>query len=693
MNALGQEIPPKADLYYFVVDRSGSISENQLKDPIQEAVSDFVGTLPADTEVNIVFFNQNASPPKIWTRLGLREKAELYNFFEMEFRPAGNTRLYDTVAEVIDRARASHEDYRVVNVIVLSDGEDNESQRYESWSSLEPIAGELFRDHESTFIAWYTLGYTPNDTPPSDGVIKHIPVPDPHTEFEIAEPKPSADFLAVPTQVKVHQEVLFALVSQTGVREVNWDFGDGRTSSNLIMKHAYEHEGSFDVSVSVSGPGGSDQLELKQHIHVRSDIPLSADFTWEPRKVRIGERVRLIDESLGQPSSWNWSISDCEPKTEQNPVVEFQTPGLKEVSLTVSDIDEESTKAQTIDVLPPLPDASFEVTPLELTAGEHVTFRAGTSESGWRHRWTIGGSVILEGPEASWVSDRCGRIEIMHRVESEGGIDIADQVIYVKEPAKPLIPVASFKASPKRGRLPLEVQFKSKSKGDIISYSWDFGDGGTSDIRDPRHTYEKPGVYHPRLIVRNTEGNESKDAGNINITVLNPLPWWVKLAMYAAIALAVWIVLIVPVILKPLLAPQKKIAVRDANTRYLKRLASKHLSNFLWPRSFITLGSSSSDDIKVGSASKRGRSAAKISRLPVSNDYALNVIASNTVDEIKKKSALGENATERQSLSKGRVKRLKDGDRFCILGTEFAWIQPKRTRKATSRTPKDRRKR
>jgi len=58
-----------------------------------------------------------------------------------------------------------------------------------------------------------------------------------------------------------------------------------------------------------------------------------------------------------------------------------------------------------------------------------------------------------------------------------------------------------FSATPTMGPTPLEVQFTDETPGDFDSWSWDFGDGGTSNEQNPTHVYTLPGSFTVSLIV------------------------------------------------------------------------------------------------------------------------------------------------------------------------------------------------
>ena len=75
------------------------------------------------------------------------------------------------------------------------------------------------------------------------------------------------------------------------------------------------------------------------------------------------------------------------------------------------------------------------------------------------------------------------------------------------------IPVVDFSADTYYGCAPFEIQFideTDQGAGELLSYTWDFGDGENSGEIEPVHIYEEPGVYTVSLTVTTTFGEDIK---------------------------------------------------------------------------------------------------------------------------------------------------------------------------------------
>jgi len=85
-------------------------------------------------------------------------------------------------------------------------------------------------------------------------------------------------------------------------------------------------------------------------------------------------------------------------------------------------------------------------------------------------------------------------------------------------------PTAIASGAPLTGDVPLEVQFTGDASTDdvgVVSYSWDFGNGDTSEEANPLYTYATQGSYTATLTVLDAEGLSSSDT--VEIEVIDPL--------------------------------------------------------------------------------------------------------------------------------------------------------------------------
>lgn len=64
----------------------------------------------------------------------------------------------------------------------------------------------------------------------------------------------------------------------------------------------------------------------------------------------------------------------------------------------------------------------------------------------------------------------------------------------------------------------LDCQFTDRSSGDVASWAWRFGDGGTSSARSPTHTYSGAGSYDVRLTVTGQDGETSSVEQSVAVT-------------------------------------------------------------------------------------------------------------------------------------------------------------------------------
>jgi PKD repeat protein len=86
-------------------------------------------------------------------------------------------------------------------------------------------------------------------------------------------------------------------------------------------------------------------------------------------------------------------------------------------------------------------------------------------------------------------------------------------------------PRADFVFSPLNPKVNETVNFTDRSTdpdNDIVSWNWSFGDGTTSAMQNPSHSYKQAGTYTVRLMVMDSKGNNDSASKIINVTSSPP---------------------------------------------------------------------------------------------------------------------------------------------------------------------------
>jgi PKD repeat protein len=163
------------------------------------------------------------------------------------------------------------------------------------------------------------------------------------------KPKIFADFSASPTGGSAPLVVQFTNLSGGGLIKAHyWEFGDGATSTAKDPVHTYSTDGSYSVTLTVTGPLGSAVKTETDYIVVEAAGPvvLTAGFAANPTSGEVPLTVQFTDTSTGSPSSWLWDFGDGATSAAQNPSHEYQAVGNYTVSLTVEDGTDVSTETK-----------------------------------------------------------------------------------------------------------------------------------------------------------------------------------------------------------------------------------------------------------------------------------------------------------------------------------------------------------
>ena len=233
-------------------------------------------------------------------------------------------------------------------------------------------------------------------------------------------------------------------------------------------------------------------------------VPPQALFTANPTTGCAPLVVQFTDQSLFNPTSWNWTFAGGTPSssTAQNPTITYNTPGVYDVTLTVSNAAGSNTVTMTsfIDV-ENLPTTLFSYDQIGLT----VVF-SNLSSNATSYLWDFGdGNTSTEvNPVHVYAVDDFYDVTLT-AFNSCGGESFSLSVPVFTPPT------ASFTADPTIGCAPLEVDFTSTSTPNTTAWLWQFPGGvpATSTQENPTVSYASPGQYDVTLTAANPAGDHT----------------------------------------------------------------------------------------------------------------------------------------------------------------------------------------
>ncbi|MGB9930139.1 MAG: PKD domain-containing protein [Methanosarcina sp.] len=155
------------------------------------------------------------------------------------------------------------------------------------------------------------------------------------------------------------------------------------------------------------------------------------------------------------------------------------------------------------------PVADFCANPRVGKAPLKVAFKDLSTGNPVEWKWNFGDGTSSTEKNPTHTYKKAGKYTVILKVKNSAFSNTITKSYYIvveKAAGTKKAPVASFSASPKFGKTPLEVQFVDKSKNSPYSWKWTFGDGTSSTEKSPVHTYKKVGEYTVTLKVKNSAG-------------------------------------------------------------------------------------------------------------------------------------------------------------------------------------------
>ena len=319
---------------------------------------------------------------------------------------------------------------------------------------------------------------------------------------------PTAGFSADPKIGCAPLKVTFRDLSIGAPTSWLWTFDGGSPATSTAQNPVvtYSTGGLYSVTLKVTNGYGDDETTTTDYIQVYDAVVPYFEETIDGRTVYFNNQSLFGD-------TYRWEFGDNTYSNEEHPVHDYLKDGTYTVKLKVTNFcgTKEYVK-KIIIVTPPVPD--FEADTIYGCTPLTIRFKNLSSNNVTRYEWDFPGGEpnfsTSQNPVITYKYSDSFSVKLTVVNTNYTVSKYRKNYIYVDT-----IPKSAFDFNPTG----LNVNFIENGKRGK-NYKWDFGDGGTSILKNPDYTYSASGTYRVRLITANSCGS---DTSYQNVTVTNGL--------------------------------------------------------------------------------------------------------------------------------------------------------------------------
>lgn len=337
-----------------------------------------------------------------------------------------------------------------------------------------------------------------------------------YSDYIVIDP-PIANFTASPSNACGPFSTNFQDLSYSSNPIANWywEFGDGLTDTTQNPTHLYATTGVYIATLTIEDVIGCSNV-FSDTIRSGSIKP-DADFTATPSRVCIGESVQFTDQSV-DANQWYWDFGDGAALiTQQNPMYSFVDTGNYTVTLIACNDGccDTISKMQDIEVIEPIAVFSADKS-VGCSIPHQVQFNDESfSPSNWYWDFGDGNTSIQENPQHVYQDIGIYEVKLIVQDTFTLCTDTFTSSINIDTAH------TNLAAFPLNGCTPMTVQFADNSRNPV-AWNWDFGNGNTSSLENPLHTYTDSGTYNITLVTEIQNGCKDTLLRKDMITVVEP---------------------------------------------------------------------------------------------------------------------------------------------------------------------------
>jgi PKD repeat protein len=171
--------------------------------------------------------------------------------------------------------------------------------------------------------------------------------------ISVSEPPPLVDFSADPTSGSIPLTVNFFDLTEGTIDSWLWDFGDGNTSDDQNPVHIYTEMDIYTVSLTATGPGGTETLVKDNFINTSEILNVFASATPEIICEQSSCQLSAYVSGGSGTYTFSWS-SDPEGfySSEQNPLISPEQTTTYTIEVNDGEHTESAQVTVTVNPLP-----------------------------------------------------------------------------------------------------------------------------------------------------------------------------------------------------------------------------------------------------------------------------------------------------------------------------------------------------
>ncbi len=315
-----------------------------------------------------------------------------------------------------------------------------------------------------------------------------------------------------------------------------WDFGDGEQGQGPKVTHQYREVGNYDVKLVVSDNtdyGCSTGVDFVTVRLNQSPVPNAGEDVLSCPNESIDFDASNSTLYKKGTVGATWAFGDGQTSEEMKTTHSYDHPGTYQATLTL--------KNQLNDMCPPAQDTrniSINAAPSvslkspdSVCAGDKVELDASSAidpdNDALEYYWTFGdGDIIRSDAKVTHQYQQGGsyRASVIVDDGKKTSCSTATAATNIKVNTPPIADAGPNSTCCVGKEAEFNASRSSDPDGDKLTYTWDFGDGTTTEGEVVNHSYSKGGSYNVNLTVDDNSGSSCNKSSAGFVAQVNATP-------------------------------------------------------------------------------------------------------------------------------------------------------------------------